>query len=95
MNFISKQSRVDRSLLDNGCSEAADLLAAARETAPPPLQNRLNRLEAYLYRLEIPNNRHGEVELSRSQRSKEVLPTVFQRDSALMIIGESAIYMGE
>lgn len=95
MNFISRKSRADRALLDDSCSEAKSLFDAARETAPPSLRDRINRLETYLHRLETPATRHGKVELSRRQRSREVLPTVFRRDDKLMIIGDSAVYMGE
>lgn len=96
MNFISKQSRRDRLLLDNACSDAADLLVAARETAPLPLQDRIDHLDRHLRRLEIPNIKHGRmIELSRSQRSREALPIVFQHDAGLMMVGDSAVYIGD
>lgn len=96
MNFISKQSRRDRLLLDDGCSDASGLLAAAREVAPLPLQNRIDHLQRHINRLEIPNIKHGKIiELSRSQRSRQVLPIVFQRDAGLMMVGDSAVYIGD
>ncbi len=95
MNFISKQARADKRLLDNSCQETKDLLDAARETAPPQLVERMGQIETYLGRLEIPNNNHGSIELSRGQRSREVIPTLFHLASGHVIIGESAIYMGD
>ena len=81
-------------LLDEGCSETAGLLAAAQPTASLPLRNRISDLERHLHRLEIPNVKHGAIELSKKQRSREALPLVFPRDNKLMI-GDSAIYIGE
>ena len=95
MNFISKQARADKRLLEDSCSEAASLLGAARETAPPQLRERIGRIETYLNRLEIPNNNHGRIELSRRQIAREALPMMtLRRDHEVMVFGDSSVYMG-